>query len=62
MKYAKSISALVTGVIGWGYLVVDSPSAPITAREWVALSVAAATALGVYAYPNKPEAPNPRQP
>jgi hypothetical protein len=51
-KYHKTVAALVTGVIGWGLFVVASPSGPVTASEWMALAVAGATALGVYAVPN----------
>lgn len=50
----KTLTALVTGVLGWGAVVIASPSAPITAPEWLALGVVAATALGVYAVPNSP--------
>lgn len=51
----KSVTALTTGVIGWGFVVVASPSAPITASEWLGLAVVAATAAGVYAVPNDPK-------
>jgi hypothetical protein len=53
-RYQKTISALVTGLLGWGAIVVVSDPTAITASEWIALGVAAATALGVYAVPNKP--------
>lgn len=52
--YRKTISALVTGLLGWGAVVVTSESSAITASEWLALGVALATAFGVYAVPNGP--------
>jgi hypothetical protein len=51
-SYLKTIAALVTGALGWGAIVVASPSAAITATEWLAGGVALATALGVYLVPN----------
>jgi hypothetical protein len=51
-SYLKTIAALVTGALGWGAVVVASPSAAITATEWLAGGVALATALGVYLVPN----------
>ena len=54
-KYRKTISALITGLIGWGFIVVASKEAPISASEWLALAVAVATATGVYLVPNKPQ-------
>lgn len=53
-RYQKTIAALVTGALGWGFVVVASKSAPITAAEWLSLGVVTATALGVYAVPNSP--------
>ncbi len=50
--YSKTIAALVTGVLGWGAVVIASAPAAITAAEWLALGVVVATALGVYAVPN----------
>lgn len=61
-RYAKTISALVTGLLGWGAVVVSSDRASISASEWLALGVAAATALGVYGMPNKPPDPSPLAP
>lgn len=52
--YSKTFSALVTGLLGWGAVVVTSEAKPVTASEWLALGVALATALGVYAVPNGP--------
>lgn len=51
-QYRKAITVFITGNIGWAYAVVASPSAAITASEWLALAVVNATALGVYAVPN----------
>lgn len=48
----KALTALVTGWLGWGAVVIASPSAPITAPEWLALGVVTATAVGVYSVPN----------
>lgn len=50
--YQKTITAFVTGLIGWGFVVVSSDSGPITSSEWMGLAVAVATALGVYAVAN----------
>ncbi len=51
--YNKTISAVVTGLLGWAGIVVTSSPAPITASEWLALGVAVATAVGVYSFPNR---------
>jgi hypothetical protein len=57
-QFSKALAALVTGVVGWGAVVVASPSAAITSSEWLALAVVVASALGVYAVPNSaPAAP-----
>lgn len=53
-RYQKALAALVAGVVGWAAVVVASPSGPVTSAEWLALAVAGATALGVYAVPNTP--------
>lgn len=52
-KYNKTITAVVTGLIGWASAVVTSDTAPITASEWVMLATVLATALGVYSVANK---------
>lgn len=52
----KTVAAVVTGALGWGAVVITSESASITASEWLALAVAVATALGVYAVTNEPSA------
>lgn len=54
-KYRKTITALVTGAIGWATLVVTSAPADITATEWISGATALAVAFGVWAVPNKAE-------
>lgn len=54
-KYAKLVTALVTGAIGWAVLVVASDPSSITATEWVTGATYLATALGVYSVPNAPQ-------
>lgn len=51
----KWITALATGLIGWGTAVVVSAPAAITAGEWIQLAAAGATALGVYTFANTPQ-------
>jgi hypothetical protein len=53
-RYAKTVTALVVGLIGWATLVVNSAPKHITAPEWIVLATVAATALGVYTAPNDP--------
>lgn len=50
----KTITAVVTGLIGWGSAVVVSAPAAITAGEWVGLGTVLAIGLGVYAVANVP--------
>jgi hypothetical protein len=50
--YGKTITALITGLIGWFILVTNSAQAHITSQEWIALAIALATAVGVYAVGN----------
>lgn len=52
--HAKLITALVTGIVGWVTLVVNSAPTAITSSEWIVGLVALVTALGVYAVPNAP--------
>ena len=52
MTTNKFVIALVAAVIYWATTVVNSPSAAITAGEWVQLVVGVATALGVYQVSN----------
>lgn len=51
-KYNKTVTAVVTGLLGWAGVVVASPAQPVTAPEWLMLGVGMATALGVYAVAN----------
>lgn len=53
--YRKTISAVVTGAIGWAAVVITSDPTAITASEWLMGATALATALGVYAVANDPE-------
>jgi hypothetical protein len=50
--YRKTVSAVVTGLIGWATVVVVSDPSPISAAEWIALATVLATALGVYTIRN----------
>lgn len=52
--YRKTISAVVTGLLGWAAVVVTSEPSPVTASEWLVLGTTLATALGVYSVPNEP--------
>lgn len=53
-KYNKFVTGLVGAVILFISTVVTSTPAHISASEWLAGGIALATALGVYAVPNKP--------
>jgi hypothetical protein len=53
-NYRKTLTALVTGGIGWATMVVQSAPPGITATEWIAAATVGATALGVYAIANDP--------
>lgn len=50
--YGKTITAVITGLIGWATLVVNSASESITSGEWIVLATVLATALGVYSISN----------
>ena len=52
-KYRKTITAVVTGAIGWGAQVVASAPAAPTAAEWIGGATVLAVALGVYAVKNE---------
>lgn len=52
-RYAKLVTAVVTGVIGWATLVVNSKAGPISASEWIVGATYLATALGVFTVPNQ---------
>lgn len=51
-KYRKTVTAVVTGLLGWGVVVQTSAPVEVTGGEWLTLGVVVATALGVYAVPN----------
>lgn len=51
-KYRKTVVAVVGAALAWSELVIGGPVA-ISASEWRAGAVLLATALGVYAIPNK---------
>lgn len=53
--YNKTVTALVTGLIGWGSAVVASNATAITSGEGIMFATVVATALGVYSIPNKGE-------
>ncbi len=53
-QYKKTISAIVTGLIGWATVVTTSADAAITSGEWIMLATVLATALGVYTFTNAP--------
>ena len=53
--YRKTVTAVVTGLIGWAAVVITSEPTAITASEWLMGATALATALGVYAVANQPE-------
>jgi hypothetical protein len=50
----KTLTAIVTGAIGWVTLVVNSAPSDITSSEWIVGATVLATALGVFAVPNEP--------
>lgn len=54
---SKFVTALVAGWIGWAAVVIASAPPGVTAAEWLGLSMATATALGVYGMPNTPQPP-----
>lgn len=51
--YNKTIIAVITSVIGWATLVVQSAPHAINSTEWITGATMLATALGVYAVSNK---------
>lgn len=53
-RYNKFIVAVVTAVIGWATLVVESTPADITSSEWIAGATMLAMALGVFSVANHP--------
>lgn len=60
-RYSKLITAIVSGVIGWATLVVNSPAADISAQEWIVGATYLATAFGVFAVSNAPASTPPPQ-
>ncbi len=51
--YRKTVTAVVTGVIGWVTAVFASGDSGVTGTEWIMLATILATALGVYGVANK---------
>ncbi len=53
-RYAKTVSALVTGILGWfGVVIAANPDHfQVNNSQWLGLAIVVATAAGVYAYPN----------
>lgn len=52
--YRKTAAAVITGLLGWGAVVVTSEATKVSASEWLMLGTVLATALGVYSVPNEP--------
>ncbi len=52
----KTVTAVVTGVIGWFATVIASEAATISQSEWLGLATILAIALGVYGVANKTDA------
>ena len=52
VAHGQIVGTVVTGLIGWAAIVINSAEADISSNEWLALGVAVAVALGVYAVPN----------
>lgn len=50
--YAKTVAAVVIGLIGWATAVITSEPSAITSAEWLGLATVLATALGVYGVSN----------
>ena len=55
MTINKTVAAILIGIVGWATAVVYSPSASITAAEWVSLATVILTAAGVYQIANQPK-------
>lgn len=60
-RYAKTITAEVTGILGWFAVVIAASPTHfhVTLSQWLALGVVEATALGVYGMPNTTPSVNP---
>jgi hypothetical protein len=52
-RHRKTLTALATGLLGWGAAVVASSPSAVTASEWITFGTVLATALGVYGIQNK---------
>ncbi len=52
--YSKTVTALVTGLIGWATAVATQAGgfAAITSVEWIGLVTVVAVAFGVFTVPN----------
>jgi uncharacterized membrane protein len=53
-RYNKFVIAIVTAVIGWATMVVQSPHGSVTSAEWIAGGTYLAIALGVFTVANHP--------
>lgn len=53
-SYGKAWGVLATGVIGWATQVVNSPSAMVTAPEWIGLATIGVAAATAYLVSNAP--------
>lgn len=51
--YRKTVTAVVTGLIGWASSVVVSNPTAVTAGEWIMLATVLATSFGVYQVANE---------
>lgn len=51
-RYNKFVTAIVTAVIGWTVLVVESAPTDITSTEWITGATMLAMALGVFTVAN----------
>ena len=57
---SKFIGALLTGIVGWATLVVNSPAHGVTGSEWIVGATALVTAIEVYLLHNAPpSSPSP---
>lgn len=55
--YRKTVTAVITGIVGWLIAVLSSDDSGITNTEWIMLITAVATALGVFTFRNIANAP-----
>jgi hypothetical protein len=61
-QYKKFIAACLTGILGWGTMVVESGDEAITSTEWIALATIIVTAVLVYILGNDPAPAPPAEP